>query len=45
MRKRRRKRDISEHAKCVNKNVVGRIRKEYYNDNQEKLLPEKRNEE
>ena len=45
MRKRRRNRNISKHEKCVNKNVVGRTRKEYYNDNQERLLPEERNKE
>ena len=45
MRKRRRNRNISKHEKCVNKNVVGRARKEYYNDNQEGLLPEERNKE
>ena len=45
MRKRRRNRNISKHEKCVNKNVVGRTRKAYYNDNQERLLPEERNKE
>ena len=36
------KRDISQHKKCVNKNVAGRTRKEYYNDNQERLLEGKK---
>ena len=36
---------MSKHEKCVDKNVVGRTRKEYYNDNQERLLPEERNKE
>ena len=45
MRKRRRNRNIGKHEKCVNKNVVGRTRKEYYKDNQERLLPEERNKE
>ena len=36
---------MSKHEKCVDKNVVGRARKEYYSDNQERLLPEERNEE
>ena len=28
--------------KCVNKNIVGRTRKEYYNDNQETILQNKK---
>ena len=36
---------MSKHEKCVDKNVVGRTRKEYYSDNQERLLPDERNEE
>ena len=36
---------MSKHEKCVDKNVVGRTRKEYYNDNQERHLPEERNKE
>lgn len=37
------KRDIRPtQKKCVNMNVAGRTRKEYYNDNQERLLEGKK---